>query len=90
MSPCHPIYVLTPPRPHNVTTVDISDVRIMGATEIQQRLQISRQRTYILTGRREFPAPRWTLAMGKVWWAEDVEEWIRDNRPEIAEDPEAG
>jgi predicted DNA-binding transcriptional regulator AlpA len=60
----------------------------MGATEIQNRLGFSRQRTYILVNRRDFPAPRWTLAMGKVWWAEDVEGWIRERRPELAEDPE--
>lgn len=69
-------------------SVEIGDVRLLGATEIQHRLGISRQRAYILTGRREFPAPRWELAMGKIWWAEDVEAWIRANRPELAEDPE--
>lgn len=59
---------------------------IMGAQEIQLRLGVSRQRAYILTGRRDFPAPRWELAMGKVWLASDVEAWIREKRPELAED----
>jgi predicted DNA-binding transcriptional regulator AlpA len=68
--------------------VEIGDVRLMGQTEIRERLGYSRQRVYILTGRRDFPAPRWTLAMGKVWWADDVEAWIRANRPELAEDIE--
>lgn len=68
--------------------MEIGDVRLMGQTEIAARLGWSRQRTYIVTGRREFPAPRWELAMGKIWWAEDVETWIRANRPELAEDPE--
>jgi predicted DNA-binding transcriptional regulator AlpA len=64
-----------------VRRVKIEDVYLMGPTEIQLRLGISRQRAYILTGRRDFPAPRWELAMGKVWWQEDVEQWIRENRP---------
>lgn len=68
--------------------MQIGDVRLMGATEIQQRLGFSRQRTYILVNRRDFPAPRWKLAMGKVWWRDDVEAWIRESRPELAEDPE--
>jgi prophage regulatory protein len=69
--------------------MEIGDVRLMGQTEIAERLGWSRQRTYIVTGRREFPAPRWSLAMGKIWWRDDVEAWIAANRPELAEDPEA-
>lgn len=61
----------------------------MGAKEIELRLGLSRQRTYILINRRDFPAPRWKLAMGQVWDARDVEAWIRENRPELGEDPEA-
>lgn len=37
---------------------------------------------------RDFPPPRWELAMGNIWWADDVEAWIRERRPELAEDPE--
>lgn len=55
----------------------------MGAFEIQQRLRISRQRTYQLVNRRDFPPPRWTLAMGQVWLADDVEAWIREKRPHL-------
>jgi len=69
--------------------VEIGDVRLMGQTEIMARLGYSRQRVYILVNRRDFPPPRWALAMGKIWWAEDVEAWIRDNRPALAEEPEA-
>ena len=60
----------------------------MGAMEIQARLGISRQWTYVLIGRRSFPEPVAELGMGKVWLAEDVEAWITEHRPEIAEDPE--
>lgn len=62
----------------------------MGAMEIQARLGISRQWTYVLIGRRSFPEPVAELGMGKVWLAEDVEAWIAEHRPEIAEDPEDG
>lgn len=50
----------------------------MGPAEIQARLNVSRQRAYILIGRRDFPAPWVELAMGKVWRSTDVEKWIRD------------
>lgn len=61
----------------------------MGAMEIQQRLGTSRQWTYVLTGRRNFPEPVAELGMGKIWLADDVEAWIRANRPELAEEPES-
>lgn len=57
----------------------------MGAAEIQERLRISRNRTYILVNRHDFPRPRWELAMGKVWLADDVEAWIAQHRPHLNE-----
>jgi prophage regulatory protein len=66
----------------------MAEIRIMGAKEIQDRLSVSRQRTYILINRRDFPAPRWKLAMGQVWLADDVEAWIAQNRPELDEPDE--
>jgi prophage regulatory protein len=59
----------------------------MGAAEIQERLRMSRQRTYILINRRDFPAPKWMLKMGQVWDAEDVEAWIKVHRPHL-DDPD--
>lgn len=61
----------------------------MGAKEIQDRLGISRQRAYVLINRRDFPAPRWHLAMGQIWDSRDVEAWVKVHRPELAEDPES-
>lgn len=61
----------------------------MGAMEIADRLGASRQWTYVLTNRRDFPEPALVLGMGKIWLAEDVEAWIREHRPELAGgDPE--
>ena len=56
----------------------------MGPDEIRQRLGLSRQRTYILIGRKDFPDPWRELAIGKVWRSSDVEAWIKVHRPELA------
>jgi predicted DNA-binding transcriptional regulator AlpA len=59
----------------------------MGTHEIRVRLGgISRQRAYELTMRRSFPEPVADLAQGKVWLADDVERWIAEHRPELADD----
>ena len=47
----------------------------MGPEEIRDRLGVSRQRAYILIGRKDFPEPWVELAMGKVWRSTDVEEY---------------
>jgi predicted DNA-binding transcriptional regulator AlpA len=61
----------------------------MGPAEIGRRLGgIGRARVYQITQRRNFPEPIAQLEMGNVWLAEDVEAWVREHRPEIAEGPE--
>ncbi|WFE64588.1 DNA-binding protein [Micromonospora sp. WMMD714] len=60
-------------------------VEVWGAAEIQERLGISRQRTYILTGRRDFPPPAAILKMGQIWLRSDVEAWILEKRPHLVE-----
>lgn len=60
----------------------------MGQQEIRARLGFSRQHTGVIIGAKGFPDPAYELAMGRIWLAEDVEAWIRDHRPELAEDPE--
>jgi prophage regulatory protein len=53
----------------------------MGAHEIRIRLGgVSRQRTYQITRRDDFPRPAADLVQGKVWHMDDVEEWIRRHR----------
>lgn len=49
----------------------------MGPEEIRIRLGVSRQRAYILMGRKDFPDPWVELAMGKVWRSTDVEAYAR-------------
>lgn len=63
----------------------MAEVVPMGPAEIQERLRVSRQRAYIIIGRRDFPEPWTELKMGKVWRSTDVERWIREHRPELAE-----
>lgn len=63
--------------------------RLMGSAEIGRRLGgVSRTRVYQITQRRNFPEPYAALEMGNVWLASDVEAWIREHRPELAEDAE--
>lgn len=57
----------------------------MGAWEIRERLGYSREWVQKLIRGRDFPEPYATLRMGSVWDAEDVEDWIREKRPELDE-----
>ena len=57
---------------------------LMGAREIEHRLGVSRQRVQQLLAREDWPEPYDVLAMGKVWRNEDVDEWIRKHRPDLA------
>lgn len=62
--------------------------RLVGQQEIRDRMGYSRQHTSILINSKGFPDPVYELAMGRIWLAEDVEEWIREHRPGLGEDPE--
>lgn len=64
-------------------------IRFMGAKEIGDRIGVGRSRAHAITRDRDFPEPYQTLAMGSIWDARDVEAWIREHRPEIAEEPES-
>lgn len=64
-------------------------IRLMGAAEIQERLKVGRARAYQIVSRRGFPEPYAVLKMGSVWNAEDVEAWIRENRPHLDDPDEA-
>lgn len=65
-------------------------IRLAGSGEIRRMLGgVSRERVYQITSRQGFPEPLATLDMGKVWWLDEVEEWVREHRPDVAEDPES-
>ena len=61
----------------------------MGAKEIGDRIGVGRSRAHAITRDRDFPPPYQTLAMGSIWLLDDVEAWIREHRPALAEDVEA-
>lgn len=71
--------------PHSVIVM-ARGYRVLGAAEIAVRLGITRQRAYQLVNTKGFPDPRFHLAMGQVWDGDDIEEWIRRARPELAGD----
>ncbi|MET0417491.1 MAG: helix-turn-helix domain-containing protein [Actinoplanes sp.] len=58
---------------------------LMGQAEIADRLGVSRQRVQQLIGKAGFPPPFDVLAMGKVWWIKDIDEWIQANRPALVD-----
>jgi prophage regulatory protein len=60
--------------------MDDEPPRLVGAHEIRDLLGVSRQRVYQMAGRSDFPRPVATLAQGKVWSADDVEQWIGTHR----------
>jgi prophage regulatory protein len=61
---------------------------LMGTAEIALRLGVTRQRVQQLVVRPDFPKPDHELIMGNVWKSGDIEAWIREHRPDLAEGPE--
>lgn len=54
----------------------------MGPDEVRERLGVSRQRAYILMGRKDFPDPWRVLKMGKVWRSTDIETYVKRRQAE--------
>jgi predicted DNA-binding transcriptional regulator AlpA len=50
--------------------------RLIGISAIARRLGVSRQRVHVLVTHDGFPAPAHDLDTGRVWAAQDVEQWI--------------
>jgi predicted DNA-binding transcriptional regulator AlpA len=54
------------------------ELRVMAVAEIAQALGVSAGRVYqIIASDPTFPKPGATLRVGKIWRAEDIEEWAR-------------
>ncbi|MET8154612.1 helix-turn-helix transcriptional regulator [Actinoplanes sp. NPDC049668] len=70
--------------------MDGESPRLVGAHEIRDLLGVSRQRAYHIAGRSDFPTPVATLAQGKVWAVDEVEEWIAAHRYDTAPDRAPG
>lgn len=71
---------------HSVTYMP-GKIVLWGAYEIRERLGYSREWVQRIISRRDFPEPAATPRMGNLWWPEDVEAWIAENRPHL-DDPE--
>ncbi len=56
----------------------------MGLQEIRERTGWSRQHTSVVVGQKGFPDPVYVIGGQRIWLAEEVEEWIREHRPELA------
>lgn len=52
---------------------------LVGSAEIEDMLDVSRQRVQQLIARRDFPKPVVRLKMGKVWRRTEVEKWARSH-----------
>lgn len=57
----------------------------VGSAEIAAMFNVSRQRVYQLTSRRDFPEPMVRLKAGAVWVTADVVRWAREKGREISE-----
>jgi predicted DNA-binding transcriptional regulator AlpA len=71
-----------------VDTMGSKPMRLMGAAELCERLGVSRQRTYKIAERPDFPKPVAKLGQGTVWLSDEVEAWMKIHRPPV-DDSEA-
>jgi predicted DNA-binding transcriptional regulator AlpA len=66
----------------------MAELSLMGVFELRKRLGgISRQRVDQVTRQPGFPPPCATLGHGRLWLTEDIEDWIRTNRPNLPTHP---
>ncbi|MER7165318.1 AlpA family phage regulatory protein [Micromonospora sp. NPDC000207] len=63
-------------------------LRLVASQEIQEMLGVSRTRAYQITNSKSFPDPVAVLSVGRIWQTEDVERWIKANRPDIQDTEE--
>jgi predicted DNA-binding transcriptional regulator AlpA len=60
--------------------------RLYGAQEIEKLTGWSRQHTAYVVGRKGFPDHAYELGGRRIWLADEVEAWIRENRPGLIGD----
>lgn len=58
---------------------------LVGAAEIGLMFGVSRQRVQQLVSRPGFPAPAFTLLMGKIWRESDVRKWAAETGRSMTE-----
>ncbi|MEU4625539.1 DNA-binding protein [Actinoplanes sp. NPDC023801] len=68
--------------------MDMQSLRLMGAHEIRMKLGgIGRQRLLMITRRPDFPSPLAQLTQGKVWLADQIDDWLAAHGSEINTPP---
>jgi hypothetical protein len=77
----HPDYIRRTAGPVDLSV--LTDRPIVGAAELRNALGVSRQRIQQITGRPDFPPPRWTLAAGRLWVTVHVLVWLAEHRPDV-------
>ncbi len=60
--------------------------RLVSRIEITDMLGVSKQRTYALISRPDFPQPIADLGIGKVWDRDEVLDWMRRTGRLLAEE----
>lgn len=53
------------------------ELRVVGLAEVADLLGVSKRTATRYAARADFPKPAAQLAMGPIWWTEDVEQWAR-------------
>lgn len=66
----------------NSTLAEMAKVDLVGAAEVARLLGVTRQRVDALARTHaSFPEPAATIAAGRIWLRQDIEEWAsRDGR----------
>lgn len=59
---------------------------LMSVADLKTRLGVSRQRAYQLSQLPHFPVPYDEVNRMRVWRIEDINTWLREHRPGLADD----
>ncbi|WFE22352.1 AlpA family phage regulatory protein [Solwaraspora sp. WMMD937] len=61
----------------------MGELRLVASQEVQEMLSVSRTRAYQVTNSKSFPDPVAVLSVGRIWRTDDVEQWIKQHRPDL-------
>ncbi|MFV2088930.1 helix-turn-helix transcriptional regulator [Micromonospora sp. LOL_021] len=61
----------------------MGELRLVASQEVQEMLGVSRTRAYQITNSKSFPDPVAVLSVGRIWRTDDVEQWIKQHRPDL-------
>ncbi|MFY1652691.1 helix-turn-helix transcriptional regulator [Solwaraspora sp. WMMB762] len=61
----------------------MGELRLVASQEVQEMLSVSRTRAYQITNSKSFPDPVAVLSVGRIWRTDDVEQWIKQHRPDL-------